>query len=91
MLSLVAETVKSDVPSGSSANTTILALLGVELAVNVSDIKVNELLRTLDIDSINTTVSMPKAVSWGLLSFTLQKNKRLMPYDHHQLKAYYLQ
>jgi len=40
VLSLVAETVKSDVPSGNSAKTTILALLGVEFAVNVSDMRV---------------------------------------------------
>ena len=32
LLSLVALTVKSEVPSGNSANKTILALLGVELA-----------------------------------------------------------
>ena len=39
-MSLVALNVKSEVPSGNSANTTILAVFGVAFAVNVSDIRV---------------------------------------------------
>ena len=40
VLSLVAETEKSERPSGNSPKTTILAVVGVVDAVNVSDTKV---------------------------------------------------
>ena len=40
VLSLVGLILKSERPSGNSANKTIRALVGVEFAVNVSDINV---------------------------------------------------
>ena len=58
LLSLVALTLKSERPSGSSANTTILALLGVELAVNVSDIKV---ILVFDVENLDSaTIITPE-------------------------------
>ena len=59
-LSLVAETVKSEVPSGSSAKTTILALLGVVWAVKVSYTKVI----LLALAPASKTKSIPPAPPW---------------------------
>ena len=58
VLSLVAETEKSERPSGNSAKTTILAVVGVELAVNVSDISVILVLETLYL--LSATIITPE-------------------------------
>ena len=58
VLSLVAETEKSERPSGNSAKTTILAVVGVELAVNVSDISV---ILVLDVENLDSaTIITPE-------------------------------
>ena len=57
LLSLVALIVKSERPSGNSANTTILALVGVELAVKVSETKVILVLETFRL--LSATIIIP--------------------------------
>ena len=68
VLSLVALTVKSEVPSGNSANTTILAVLGVEFAVKVSDTNVKLLFKT-DASNCKNTAPSPPFVGFGLDEF----------------------